>query len=86
MGQFLGADLSVNLDTNTFWREKRLFVIFSQFSSKRPLGGCHGNKGRSIFLILASEHHLYMFRKSHKVSRKNLWSFRSYAPNITEGS
>ena len=42
-------------------------------------------QGRSIFHILVSKHHLHIFRKIHKVPRKNLFSFPSYAPNATGG-
>ena len=28
---------------------------------------------------------IYIFRKSHKVSRKNILSFRSYAPKTSRG-
>ena len=41
------------------------FLIFlAIFFSKHPLKcGCHGNYSRSVFLVFASNHYLYIFRK-----------------------
>ena len=36
-----------------------------------------------LSLIFVSKHHLYTFRISHKVSRKNLLLFRNFAPKTS---
>ena len=67
--------------------EKNDFFFYFWLLCRSTLLRCGrlGNKRSSIFQILLSKHHLYNFRKSHKVSRKDLFVFELCSRNHRAG-
>ena len=69
--------LTLKFARSTVWRGELLFLIYLAKFRRCTIWKCNcdGNNGRSIFLIWVSKHHLYNFRKRHKVFRKILCRF-----------
>ena len=69
---------TLKFDTSTFLRKiMTLSLILILFSTKHPPKmWLPWQQGNAYFRTLISKHHLYIFRRSHKVSRKHRMSFQ----------